>query len=131
MNKCVDDNLTDLNLVSLLTEGVKISVRNGRIFHELPKGENIIHNVMNSTKRWFHNDNRKLGVQELYAIIKQSLVLIKENLEKNSYYYNKYVEIFPKVIAGIENYKRTYQDDSYITSRCTVIIDAINSVQET
>ena len=131
MNKCVDDNLTDLNLISLLTEGVKISVRNGRIFHELPKGENIVHNVMNSTKRWFHNDNRKSGVQELYAIIKQSLVLIKENLEKNSYYYNKYVEIFPKVIAGIENYKRTYQDDSYITSRCTVIIDAINSVQGT
>jgi hypothetical protein len=131
MNKCVDDNLTDLNLVSLLTEGVQISVRNGRIFHELPKGENIIHNVMNSTKRWFHNDNRKSGVQELYAIVKQSLVLIKENLEKNSYYYKKYMEIFPRVIAGIENYKRTYQDDSYITSRCTVIIDAINSVQET
>ena len=130
MNKCVDDNLTDLNLVSLLTEGVKISVRNGRIFHELPKGENIVHNVMNSTKRWFHNDNRKSGVQELYAIVKQSLVLIKENLEKNSYYYNKYVEIFPKVIAGIENYKRTYQDDAYIMSRCAVIIDAINSVPE-
>lgn len=85
---------------------------------------------MNSTKRWFHNDNRKSGVQELYAIVKQSLVLIKENLEKNSYYYNKYVEIFPKVIAGIENYKRTYQDDAYIMSRCTVIIDAINSVPE-
>jgi hypothetical protein len=131
MNKCVDDNLTDLNLVSLLTEGVKISVRNGRIFHELPKGENILHNVLNSTKRWFHNDNRKSGVQELYAIVKQSLVLIKENLETNSYYYKKYMEIFPKVIAGIENYKRTYQDDAYITSRCTVIIDAINSVQET
>ena len=130
MNKCVDDNLTDLNLLSLLTEGVKISVRNGRIFHELPRGENIIHNMGNSAKRWFYNDNRKSGVQEIYFIIKQSIGLMKDDLETNSYYYKKYMEVFPRVIAGIENYKRTYQGDAYITSRCTVIIDAINSMSE-
>ena len=129
MDKCIDDNLTDLNLISLLPEGVKISVRNGRIVHEHPKGENVVTNVAGSFKRWFFNDNRKSGVSELYNIVKQALQLINDKVvTESSYYYTKYMEIFPKVIEGIRNYQMTYKDDAYITSRCNVIIDGINSV---
>tara|TARA_R110000851_G_scaffold317746_2_gene481322 strand:- start:447 stop:848 length:402 start_codon:yes stop_codon:yes gene_type:complete len=131
MNKCIDDNLTDLNLISLLAEGVKISVRQGRIVHEQAKGENIVTNVASSFKRWFFNDNRKSGVNEMYAIVKQAIQILdadEKALKKNSFYYNKYIEILPKVIDGIDNYKLTYKEDAYITSRCNVIIDGINSV---
>jgi len=127
MDKCIDDNLTDLHIISLLPEGVKISVRNGKIIHEQPKGENIVHNAMGSVKRWFFNDNRKSGIHELYAIIKQALSIIEE-LDKKSYYYIKYVDLLPKVIDGIKNYNSTYRDDSFIASRCNVIIDGINSI---
>ena len=127
MNKCIDDNLTDLHLISLLQEGVKISVRQGRIVHEQPKGENVMANVTGSFKRWFFNDNRKSGVNEIYSIVKQAIQIISEG-EKDSYYHKKYIEILPKVIDGINNYKLTYKEDAYITSRCNVIIDGINSV---
>ena len=128
MNKCIDDNLTDLNIISLLTEGVKLSVRNGRISHELPKGENIVANAAGSAKRWFFNDNRRSGVGEVYSVIKQTLVIMKDMLVPGAFYYNKYVDILPRVIEGIENYKTTYKDDTFITSRCNVIVDAIHSV---
>jgi hypothetical protein len=129
MNKCIDDNLTDLHLISLLQEGVKISVRQGRIVHEQPKGENVVTNVASSFKRWFFNDNRKSGINEMYSIVKQAIEIIAEG-EKGSYYHKKYIEILPKVIDGINNYKLTYKEDAYITSRCNVIIDGINSVSK-
>ena len=129
MNQCIDDNLTDLHLISLLQEGVKISVRQGRIVHEQPKGENVVTNVASSLKRWFFNDNRKSGINEMYSIVKQAIQIIAEG-EKSSYYHKKYIEILPKVIEGINNYKITYKEDAYITSRCNVIIDGINSVSK-
>ena len=38
------------------------------------------------------------------------------------------MEILPRVIEGIANFKLTYKDDAFITSRCNVIIDGINSI---
>ena len=38
------------------------------------------------------------------------------------------MEILPRVIDGINNFKLTYRDDAFITSRCNVIIDGINSI---
>ena len=70
-----------------------------------------------------------LLIDELYNIVKQALQLINDKVvTESSYYYTKYMEIFPKVIEGIRNYQMTYKDDAYITSRCNVIIDGINSV---
>lgn len=128
MDRCIDDNLTDLNVISLLPVGVKLSVRSGKILHEKPKGENIVTNFIGSAKRWFFNDNRNSGVAEIYTVVKQAIKILSETLTSDSFYRRKYMELLPKVKEGIENYKITYEDDSFIISKCNVIINGINSV---
>jgi hypothetical protein len=129
MDKCIDDNLTDLHIISLIKEGVKIYVRNGRIAHQQPKGENVLQNMWGSTKRWFYNDNRRSGVDEIYNIVKQGIKIV-QGLESDKFYCKKYIELLPKVIEGINNYKKTYSEDSYMQSRCNVIINGIQSIKK-
>ena len=128
MDRCIDDNLTDLNVISLLPVGVKLSVRSGKILHEKPKGENVVTNFIGSAKRWFYNDNRNSGVMEIYTVVKQSIKILTETLSDESFYRRRYMELLPKVKDGIDNYKITYEDDSFIISKCNVIINGINSV---
>lgn len=124
--KHIDDNLTDLHILSLLPEGVKISIRSGRLVHEKPKsGEgvmDVLSNSFNSLRRWYNNDNRTSGMNEIYGIVQESFRIVKE-VDDN--YKRQYAELYPRVIIGIQNYMRTYKDDSFIMSRCTILIDRI------
>ena len=125
--KHIDDNLTDLYLLSMLPEGVKVSIRNGRIVHEKPKsGEGVMSFVassFNSLRRWYNNDNRVSGTNEIYNVIQTSFKILEENVDDKL--TQRYKTILPKVIEGIENFMRTYKDDAYIVSRCNIIIDNI------
>tara|TARA_R110002074_G_C12524382_1_gene664441 strand:+ start:1829 stop:2224 length:396 start_codon:yes stop_codon:yes gene_type:complete len=123
--KHVDDNLTDLYLLSMLPEGVKVSIRNGRIVHERPKsGEGVMSFVassFNSLRRWYNNDNRMSGINEIYTVVHTSFKILDETSDDKL--IQRYKVLFPKVIEGIENFMRTYKDDAYIVSRCNIIID--------
>ncbi len=127
--KHIDDNLTDLYLLSMLPEGVKLSIRNGRIVHEKPKsGEGVMSFVsqsFNSLRRWYNNDNRVTAMNEIYSIVQSAFKIIEESRDEKI--LERYSGIFPKVIQGIENYSRTYKDDAFIVSRCMIIVDNIKS----
>jgi hypothetical protein len=129
--KHIDDNLTDLYLLSMLPEGVKVSIRNGRIVHEKPKsGEGVMSFVassFNSLRRWYNNDNRVSGTNEIYNVIQTSFKILEENVDEKLTL--RYKTILPKVIEGIENFMRTYKDDAYIVSRCNIIIDNIKDYE--
>ena len=129
--KHVDDNLTDLYLLSMLPEGVKISMRNGRIMHQKPKsGEGVMSFVassFNSLRRWYNNDNRVSGTNEIYNVVQTTFRILEEATDEKL--KERYKIIFPKVIEGIENYMRTYKDDAYIVSRCSIIIDNIKDYE--
>ena len=77
----------------------------------------------------FYNDNRRSGVDEIYNIVKQGIKIV-QGLESDKFYCKKYIELLPKVIEGINNYKKTYSDDSYMQSRCNVIINGIQSIKK-
>jgi len=127
--KHVDDNLTDLYLLSMLPEGVKLSIRNGRIVHEKPKsGEGVMSFVsqsFNSLRRWYNNDNRITAMNEIYGIIQTAIKIMEESQDEKI--LERYSTILPRVIQGIENYSRTYKDDAFIVSRCMIIVDNIKS----
>ncbi len=127
--KHVDDNFTDLYLLSMLPEGVKLSIRNGRIVHEKPKsGEGVMSFVsqsFNSLRRWYNNDNRVTAMNEIYSIVHVAIKIMEECIDEKI--LKRYFEILPKVIQGIENYSRTYKDDAFIVSRCMIIIDNIKT----
>lgn len=127
--KHVDDNLTDLYLLSMLPEGVKLSLRNGRIVHEKPKsGEGVMSFVsqsFNSLRRWYNNDNRVTAMNEIYDIINTASTIMDESIDDDI--MKRYNTLLPKVMQGIENYSRTYKDDAFIVSRCMIIIDNIKS----
>lgn len=124
--KHIDDNLTDLHILSLLPEGVKVSVRHGRLVHEKPKtGEGVmavLSSSMNSLRRWYNNDSRVSGMNEIFSIIQNSLRIIDE---ADEHYVAQYRKVFPRVIEGIQNYMRTYRDDAFITSRCNVLLELL------
>lgn len=127
--KHIDDNLTDLYLLSMIPEGVKLSIRNGRIVHEKAKsGEGVMSFVshsFNSLRRWYNNDNRVTAMNEIYTIIQTATKIMEESQDENI--LERYSEILPKVIQGIDNYSRTYKDDAFIVSRCMIIIDNIKT----
>lgn len=129
--KHIDDNLTDLYLLSMLPEGVKLSLRNGRIVHEKPKsGEGVMSFVsqsFNSLRRWYNNDNRVTAMNEIYSIVQTATKIMEEC--KDEKILERYSKIFPKVIQGIENYSRTYKDDAFIVSRCNIIKDNIGDYE--
>lgn len=131
--KHIDDNLTDLYLLSMLPEGVKLSIRNGRIVHEKPKsGEGVMSFVsqsFNSIRRWYNNDNRVTAMNEIYDIVNNATKIMEECADDSI--LERYSKVFPKVIQGIENYSRTYKDDAFIVSRCMIIMDNIKSVYDT
>ena len=124
----IDDNLSDLGVISLLQEGVKISLRNGRIIHEKPRGGegfmSSLSSAMTSVKRWFNNDNRTSGMNEINRVIQQSFVIV---IDANESYVKMYMDLYPKVIVGLQNYRRTYADDPYIISRCNIIINNLQT----
>ena len=130
--KHIDDNLTDLYLLSMLPEGVKLSIRNGRIVHEKPKsGEGVMSFVsqsFNSLRRWYNNDNRITAMNEIYDVIKTATRIMDECGDGKI--LERYSKIFPKVVQGIENYSRTYKDDAFIVSRCMIIVDNIKTRAE-
>lgn len=127
--KHIDDNLTDLYLLSMTPEGVKLSIRNGRIVHEKAKsGEGVMSFVshsFNSLRRWYNNDNRVTAMNEIYSIVQTATKIMEESQDENI--LERYYEILPKVIQGIDNYSRTYKDDAFIVSRCMIIIDNIKT----
>ena len=87
----------------------------------------FISGTFNSMRRWYNNDNRVTSMNEIYNIIQASFANIETvdlDLER------RYRYIFPQVIDGIKNYMRTYGNDVYITSRCQIIIDNINTFQK-
>ena len=124
--KHIDDNLTDLHILSLLPEGVKVSVRHGRLVHEKPKtGEGamaFVSSSMNSLRRWYNNDSRVSGMNEIFTIVQNSLKILEGSDE---HYVIQYKNVLPKLIEGIQNYMRTYKDDAFITSRCNVLLERI------
>ena len=124
MNKTIDDNLTDLSILGSLPEGVKISVRSGRIVLERPKGVNVVQDVMCSLKRWMYSDTRKSGIDEVYSIVTKSIELVN-SLGPENHNRKMYMKVFPLVIVGIENYKRTYSDDPFIRARCDIIMNNV------
>lgn len=135
--KHIDDNLADLYVISLLPEGVKISIKNGRIIHEKPKSGDgfmaTLSNAMHAMRRWLNSDNRTSGINEIYSIVQQSFMNVQELIDEKtqSSYLDRYDRLYPNVVTGIENYKRTYSDDAYIVSRCNVIIGNIQTFLNT
>lgn len=127
--KHIDDNLTDLHILSLLPEGVKVSVRHGRLVHEKPKtGEGVMAVLsysMHSLRRWYNNDSRVSGMNEIFSIVQNSLKIIED---ADEHYITQYMKVFPRVVDGIQNYRRTYKDDAFITSRCSLLIERIHYV---
>lgn len=129
--KFIDDNFTDLYTLAMLPEGVKLIIRNGRIVQEGAKsGEGImsfISSTFNSMRRWYNNDNRITAMNEIYTIIQTSFKILEtadNDLER------RYRHIFPQVVDGIKNYMKTYSKDTFITARCKILIDNINSFEK-
>jgi hypothetical protein len=126
--KFIDDNFTDLYTLAMLPEGVKLTMRNGRIVQEGAKsGEGVmsfISSTFNAMRRWYNNDNRITAMNEIYTIIQTSFKI----LETADYdLQRRYLHIFPQVVDGIKNYMKTYSKDTFITARCKILIDNINA----
>ena len=126
--KFIDDNFTDLYTLAMLPEGVKLTMRNGRIVQEGAKsGEGImsfVSSTYNALRRWYNNDNRITAINEIYTIIQTSFKIL-ETAEYDL--QRRYLQLFPQVVDGIKNYMKTYSKDTFITARCKILIDNINA----
>lgn len=129
--KYIDDNMTDLYTIAMLPEGVKLSIRHGRLVHDPSKsGEGVmafISGTFNAVKRWYNNDNRATAVNEVYSVIQTAFKVI-ETADQDL--VSRYQQVFPLVIQGIENYSRTYGTDTSITARCKILVDNLKSVSK-
>lgn len=127
--KYIDDNMTDLYTIAMLPEGVKLSIRHGRLIHDPAKsGEGVmafISGTFNAVKRWYNNDNRATAVNEVYSVIHTAFKVIETADQDLT---SRYQQVFPLVIQGIENYSRTYGTDTFITARCKILVDNLKGI---
>jgi hypothetical protein len=109
------DLFTDLEVLGMLKHDSKICIRDGRISIERKS-----HPITQALRRWANNDGRRMTIMQINSIINQSLQLCKESKDK-PWVISQFHKHFNSVLAGLENMKKTYADDSAVVARLNVI----------
>ena len=132
--KLIEDNLTELNIITLIPENGRVRVHHGHIKIEPDKvGRGIMSTaswLINAGRRWYFNDNRISGISAISDTVQQSFNLIEEIKTKpdftmGTWYTNTFLQRYDGVIKGLTNYKNTYSHDAYIVSRCELLVNKI------
>lgn len=104
-----EDILWSLKIISMIKEGQKLRVRNGRLdVHESGS-------VVTSVIRWLYNDNRHNSLTYISNIINRGLT---EKCEKR---------VLSESLKGLNALKVTYATDINITARIIVLEEKIHA----
>jgi len=122
----LDENFLHLEVLSKIKEGDKISIK-------LIPGEKKMFvdqsSLSSSLTRWYNGYNREESVKFIEDLVSSidnnSLYIINGNhIEEGEILINS----IKKGLIGLENLKKTYVDDSIISSKINLIIDKLNSI---
>tara|TARA_Y100000992_G_C21272951_1_gene497987 strand:- start:3289 stop:3738 length:450 start_codon:yes stop_codon:yes gene_type:complete len=122
----LDENFLHLEVLSKIKEGDKISIK-------LIPGEKKMFvdqsSLSSSLRRWYNGYNREESVKFIEDLVSSidnnSLYIINGNhIEEGEILINS----IKKGLIGLENLKKTYVDDSIISSKINLIIDKLNSI---
>ena len=122
----LDENFLHLEVLSKIKEGDKISIK-------LIPGEKKMFvdqsSLSSSLRRWYNGYNREESVKFIEDLVSSidnnSLYIINGNhIEEGEILINS----IKKGLIGLENLKKTYVDDSIISSKINLIIDKQNNI---
>lgn len=98
----------DLKVVSNLKVNCKLKIVNGNL--QLDS-----YNLIQGLYRYYHDDNRDKTIEYLEKIIKNIEIIIPFlTNEKHKKERANFIMIFPQVINGLDNLKKTYRNDQNV-----------------
>jgi len=121
---------TELEILSMLKDGDKLSMRNG-----IMTIEKKTHPIKTAVRRWINNDNRHSTLMEIDNIISDAMKMYREHRIDNDDITNlcsiddtsniwitqQFCEQFRNCIEGLQNLKKTYNDDSAVVAKLNII----------
>ena len=117
----IDQILTGLNVIGMIKEGQKVSVRNGLLNIDVRK-----RGVFNGIVRWLHNDNRYSTLSYIRNVVNNAIEIASKSPEHKEHIDDG----LSKAVTGLSALSVTYTDDAAIAASINVMKDRIESYRK-
>ena len=129
----IEDNILNLKIISKIKEHDKLCTHDKIIKIDPPS-------ILQGVNRWINSEGRGVTLDKLKNIINNSLSItekllenekfkkennIKDLEENNSQIFQKFIIEMTNCLLGLENLKKTYNEDILITSQIDLLLKKI------
>tara|TARA_B100000123_G_C25731322_1_gene429436 strand:+ start:1311 stop:1781 length:471 start_codon:yes stop_codon:yes gene_type:complete len=131
----IENNILNLKIISKISEGDKLSTSENIIKIDPPS-------ILQGVNRWINSEGRGVTLKRLEEIVNDTLSITekllesernkKEDLDKaldenNSQIFQKFIIEMTNSLLGLENLKKTYNEDIMITSQIDLLLKKITT----
>lgn len=131
----IENNILNLKIISKITEGDKLSTSENIIKIDPPS-------ILQGVNRWINAEGRGVTLKKLEEIVNDTLSITEKLLESernkkdetqkdldenNSQIFQKFIIEMTNSLLGLENLKKTYNEDIMITSQIDLLLKKITT----
>jgi hypothetical protein len=119
--KCIDKLFVDINIISHIKTGQKLSVNGSNIRIEQQDLYTIV-------KRWWFKESREISINYINEMVDDIDIILETLLECDSKLntVSRFKDKLEKFLHGISNLSKTYVGDNYIISKLELITERIS-----
>lgn len=129
----IEDNILNLKIISKIKEGDKLCISDKIIKIDPPS-------ILQGVNRWINSEGRGVTLDRLKNIIDDTLNITEKLLdseknkkdaiekdldENNSQIFQKFIIEMTNSLLGLENLKKTYNQDILVTSQIDILLKKI------
>ena len=133
--KFIDENILNLKIISKIRENDKLLTNNNLLAIDSP-------HLFQSLNRWYNKESRSITIEKLNDILDGTFAITKilldqekknnnkdkESLEENnSQIFQTFILEMKNSLVGLENLKKTYNEDIMITSQIDLLLKKITT----
>ena len=134
----VENNILNLKIISKIKENDKLSSQKEIIKIDPPT-------LLQGVYRWINSEGREITLEKLTVIVESTMKITEELLDKerdkndtnyidfkenNSEILQNYIIEMTNSLLGLENLKKTYNNDISIASKIDLLLRKINTRNE-
>ena len=119
----IDDIFSDLHVVGSIPENGRLCIADGRLSTESFVPLSFLSWAQLACKRLLNHDNRShtlMALQNLSLKLKTLQVVPDESKRR-------FKELLEQAVSGLENLKKTYEQDTSMVSRLSILQDRLKS----
>jgi len=119
--KCIDKLFVDINIISQIKTGQKLSVNGSNIRIEQQDLFTIV-------KRWWFKESREISINYINEMVDDIDIILETLLECDSKLHtvSRFKDKLEKFLHGISNLSKTYVGDNYIISKLELVTERVS-----